>query len=198
MRAAFTGVTQGKQTAQAYSVSVQSGTLTDLQLAEIWLYSDALHAQVITEPAGDDLGLDERYQAAAGVYARLGAAVSVTYSVLAHLVRDGFISLNKEVFSEPVLANTSIDFRLEGGYSAPVGSTPMPTDLTDALDLDPAWTPIHKEFEQIIQARKDDEARQARAEKCPRCRATGGVRVRGRLTAFSSPYDVYLFEQWSR
>jgi hypothetical protein len=198
LRAAFTGVTQGRQTAQAYSVITESGTLTDLQLAEIWLYSDALHAQVIKSAVGNDLGLDERYQAAAGVYARLGAAVNATYNVLRYLVREGHFSLNKEAFTEPVTAKTSIDFRMEGGYSAPVGSTPMPTDLSDVSELDHAWTPIHEEFEQIIQARKEAEAQEARAKKSPQCRGASGVRIRSRYTTFASVYDDHLFKQWSR
>jgi hypothetical protein len=198
LRAAFTGVTQGRQTAQAYLVITESGTLTDLQLAEIWLYSDALHAQVIKSAVGSDLGLDERYLAAAGVYARLGAAVNATYNVLGYLVREGHIDLNKEAFTEPVTAKTSIDFRMEGGYSAPVGSTPMPTDLGDVSELDHPWTPIHAEFEQIIKARKENEAREARAKKCPQCRGTSGVRIRSRYTAFASVYNDYLFKQSSR
>jgi hypothetical protein len=43
LRAAFADVTQGKKTAQAYSVMTESGQLTDLQIADLWLYSDALH-----------------------------------------------------------------------------------------------------------------------------------------------------------
>lgn len=36
-------------------------------------------------------GLDERYRAAAGAYARLGAAVSAALNVIAHLVREGVL-----------------------------------------------------------------------------------------------------------
>ena len=119
------------------------------------MYSDALHAQVITSAVGKDLGLDERYQAAAGVYARLGAAVNATYNMIAHLVRDGLLDLDKAVFTERMLAETSIDMPMVGGYSAPVGSAPMPSDMSDTSELDPkVWRPIWEEFEEIIEARK--------------------------------------------
>jgi hypothetical protein len=157
LRAAYAEVTQGKKTAQAYFVMTQSGQMTDLQIADLWLYSDALHAQVINSAVGNDLGLDERYQAAAGVYARLGACVNATYNVIAHLAREGLIELDEAVFTERVTAETSID-RAIMGYSSEVGA-PMPTDISDALALDPeVWRPIWKDFEQIIEARKNDEA----------------------------------------
>ncbi len=131
-----------------------------------------LHAQVIESEVGNDLGFDERYQAAASVYARLGAAVNGTYNLLAHLVRDEHITLNKEAFREPVMTKTTIDVRMEAAYTAPAGSTPMPTRSRRRIGTGSGWTPVYQEFEQIIQARQDREALQARAKKCPRCRGT--------------------------
>ena len=109
LRAAYAGVTQGKNTPQAYSVITENGQLTDLQIADLWLYSDALHARTITSAVGTDLGLDERYRAAAGVYARLGSVVNATYNLIAHLVREGLLDLDKAVFTERVIAETRID-----------------------------------------------------------------------------------------
>src|SRR5271165_1600706 len=183
LRAAYDDATQGKNTAQAYSVITENGQLTDLQLADLWMYSDALHAQVITSAVGKDLGLDERYQAAAGVYARLGAAVNATYNMIAHLVREGLLDLDKAVFTERMLAETSIDMPMVGGYSAPVGSAPMPSDMSDTSELDPkVWRPIWEEFEEIIEARKKEKA----ADRCPQCRGTGGVQIRWPNTTFDS------------
>jgi hypothetical protein len=201
LREAWAGVTQGKKTAQAYYVITQNGQLTDKQLAEDWLNSDALHAQVINSAVGNDLDLDERYQAAAGVYARLGAAVNSTYIVIKHLVDEGPLNLSKDVFTKPVTATTSIDVPLVGGYSAPAGSTAMPTDLVDPLDLNPeAWRPIYEQFEQIIKAKEEAEAKakEGEANQCPHCRGTGGVQIRLPYTSFASMYDVYLAKQWSR
>jgi hypothetical protein len=155
LRAAYADVTEGKNTAQAYSVITQNGQLTDLQLADLWLYADAMHARMITSTVGSDLGLDERYRAAAGVYSRLGAAVNATLNLIAHLVREGQIELDEAVFTERVTAETSIDMPIAGGYSAPVGAAPMPTDLSGTSELDPnVWRPIWEVFEEIIESRK--------------------------------------------
>lgn len=198
LREAWAGVTQGRKTAQAYSVITENGQLTDKELANDWLNSDALHAQAISSAVGNDLDLDHRYQAAAGVYARLGAAVNATYNVIAYLVREGLLDLDEAVFTERVTAETSIDMQLAGGYSAPVGSTPMPTDLVDPLDLDPAWTPIYEDFEDIIEAKRENEAKEAEAAKCPETRGTGGVRIRWPDGKVTTARWVYQAESWSR
>jgi hypothetical protein len=201
LRESWAGVTQGKKTAQAYYVMTQSGQLTDKQLAEDWLNSDALHAQAINSAVGNDLDLEERYQAAAGVYARLGAAVNSTYLVVKHLVDDGLLNLSEDVFTKAVTATTTIDMQLVGGYSAPVGATPMPTNLVDALEMDSeSWSPIHEEFEQIIAAREAEaRAKEAgAAHRCPQCHGTGGLQLQSSVTTFNSMYDVNLFNQWTQ
>lgn len=40
LRTAFSNVTEGKNEPQAYSVITEGGQLTDLQIADLWLYSD--------------------------------------------------------------------------------------------------------------------------------------------------------------
>lgn len=112
----------GQSVAKAYPVIAENVQLTDLQLADIWLYSDALHAQLINSAVGNDLGLDERYRAAAGVYARLGAAVSNTYALFAYLAAEGLIELDKAVLTERVIAGTRFDELIAAGYSAPAGA----------------------------------------------------------------------------
>jgi hypothetical protein len=57
----------------------------------------------------------------------LGAAVSNTYALLAHPVQEGALALDQSAFTERALAETSVDDPMVGGYSAPAGSTPMPT-----------------------------------------------------------------------
>ncbi|MBU8829737.1 hypothetical protein [Mycolicibacterium goodii] len=93
-------------------------------------------------------------------------------NVIAYLVHEGLLALNEVVFTERVAAETSIDIELMGGFSAPVGSTPMPTELVDPSELDPAWTPIHEDLEQILQAEREEGEAKAKAAKCD------GIRVR--------------------
>ena len=57
-------VVEGSKVAQAYYVMTESGQLTDVQLADLWLNSDALHTQPIHSDVGKDLSLNERYRAA--------------------------------------------------------------------------------------------------------------------------------------
>lgn len=172
LRDVFAGITRGKNTAQAYYVLTENGQMTDLQLAESWLNSDALHAQAIKSPVGSDLGLDERFRAAAGVYARLGAAVNAAYVVISYLYSEGALDLSPAVFTDRVTAETSINEVLVGGYSAPVGSAPMPKELSEAMAAsDPAWRPIWEDFEDVIEQKRKREAE-------AKCRGTAGVRIR--------------------
>ncbi len=193
LRQAWAGVTQDRKSAQAYAVVTENGQLTDKELAHDWLNSDALHAQAISSAVGKDLDLDHRYQAAAGVYARLGAAVNATYNVVSYLVAERLLDLDESAFTERVTAETSIDEQLVGGYMAPAGSTPIPTDLVDVANLDAAWTPVHEEFEQIIRARKQAEADAAVADNCLLTRGSRGVRMRwpdGRETTANWSYQA--------
>lgn len=183
LRTAFSGVTEGKNDAQAYYVITNNGQLTDLQIADLWLYSDALHARKITSAVGLDLGLDERYQAAAGVYARLGGVVSTTYAVIRYLFQEQLIELDESVFTDRVVAETSIDRPIAGGYTSAVG-TPIPDDLSTNLDPD-VWRPMWEEMEDIIASSKQQEDEDEAANPCSMCRGTGGVRIRwpdGKMT----------------
>jgi hypothetical protein len=144
LRKYWAEVTQGAKVAQAYYVMTERGQLTDVQLADLWLNSDALHTQPIQSVTGQQLGLDDRYRAAAGVYARIGACVDYMLYLISYLQGAGLIQLDYAAFTEPVLAESTIDVEVKA-YSAEVGSTPMPTSL-ETLDLS-AWHPIHEDIE---------------------------------------------------
>ncbi len=146
LRAYWKEVTEGKKVAQAYYVMTESGQLTDVELADQWLNSDALHTQLIHSATGQQLGLDERYRAAAGVFARIGACVDYTLFLISYLQGAGLIQLDYAVFTEPVTAQSNVDIEVKA-YVAEVGSTPMPTTL-DELDLS-AWRPVHEDIELI-------------------------------------------------
>ena len=144
LRGYWSEAVEGSKVAQAYYVMTESGQLTDVELANLWLNSDALHTQPIHSDVGKDLSLNERYQAAAGVYSRIGACMDYTFYLIAYLHGEGLIDLDASAFTEPVLAETTIDIEVKA-YSAPVGSTPMPTGLAE-LDLS-AWHPVHEDVE---------------------------------------------------
>jgi hypothetical protein len=136
-------VVEGSNVAQAYFVMTEKGQLTDAQLADLWLNSDALHTQPITSDIGKDLSLNQRYQAAVGVFARIGAVANHTYFVVTHLCQAGLLELDASVFTVPVLADITIEMPTKT-YSAAVGA-PLPTDLSN-LDPD-VWKPIHEDIE---------------------------------------------------
>jgi hypothetical protein len=139
LRSLWEGIITGSTVAQAFYMVTDHGTMSDFKLAERWLYTDLLHAQ----SADGDFTLNQRYQAAAGVYARLGACVNNTLNVIGTLAEQGLISIDLEVFTEPVLAETSIE--MPGRvYSAPLGAE-LPSDLSN---LDPnVWHQIHEDIE---------------------------------------------------
>lgn len=137
-------VVEGSTVAQAYYVLTENGTITDFKVAELWLNSDALHTQPIQSAIGKDMGLNQRYKAAAGVYSRIGACMQYTYMVINYLVSEGLLGLDKSVFTEPIFADTEIDQPTQA-YCAPLGAAPMPTDLSE-LDLS-QWTPVHEDPE---------------------------------------------------
>jgi hypothetical protein len=136
-------VAEGTKIAQAYYVRTDSGQLSDVQLADLWLNSDALHTQPIQSQVGRDVSLNRRYQAAAGVYARIGACVNTTYYLVNQLYREGLLELDSDAFTVPVMADTTIDLQARI-YSAAVGAE-LPTDLSD-LDPD-VWRPIDQDIE---------------------------------------------------
>jgi hypothetical protein len=146
LRAYWREVTQGKKVAQAYYVMTESGQLTDVELADQWLNCDALHTQLIHSETGQQLGLDERYRAAAGVFARIGACVDYMLYLISYLQGAGMIQIDYAVFTEPVIAKSTVDIEVKA-YSAEVGSTPMPTTM-DEIDLS-AWRPVHEDVELI-------------------------------------------------
>lgn len=138
-------VVEGSNIAQAYYVTTEDGQLTDAQLADLWLNSDALHTQPITSAVGKTMSLNQRYQAACGVFARIGAIANRTLFLIDHLYKEGLLELDPETFTAPVLADTTLKTESKI-YSAEVGA-PLPTDLSD---LDPkVWKPIHMDAEFI-------------------------------------------------
>jgi hypothetical protein len=138
-------VVEGKKMAQAFYAVTERGQMSDVELADLWLNSDALHTQLIESPVGKELSLDQRYRAAAGVYARQGACVNATYNLVKYLVEEGLLELDAEVFTVPVLAKTTVEIKGQV-YSAALGAE-LPTDLSN---LDPKiWRPIHEDIELI-------------------------------------------------
>jgi hypothetical protein len=121
-------------------VITESGTITDVKLADLWLNSDALHTQLIQSAIGKDMSLTERYRAAAGFYTRIGGCVNDTMWLISYLVPEGLLDIDESAFTDPVLADTEIDEPAQE-YCLPVGAQPMPTDLAE-LDLS-KWTPVH-------------------------------------------------------
>jgi hypothetical protein len=143
LREYWSEVVEGsKVAAQAYFVMTENGTLTDVQLADLWLNSDSLHTQPIKSGVGNDLGITERYHAAAGVYARIGACVEYTFGWIDYLVWSGRLELDRSAFTDQVVADSSVDIETKA-HCAPVGATPMPTDMSE-VDLS-KWKPVHED-----------------------------------------------------
>ncbi|WP_433659803.1 hypothetical protein ACQPW1_45165 [Nocardia sp. CA-128927] len=125
--------------AQAYMVITAQGTVTDRQLMYAWMYGDLVHADD-TEQHVMGLSLADRYRAAAGVLARIGAVTEQTLVLVQALFDEGLLTLDSSVFDVPVSVpepNLSVPVQ---AYSAPL-ATPVPTDMSA---LDPAvWRPGH-------------------------------------------------------
>jgi hypothetical protein len=154
LRAHWQEKVEGSTVAQAYYVMTGNGTITDVKLADMWLNSDALHTQLIQSAIGKDMSLTDRYKAAAGVYSRIGSCVNDTSWLISYLIGEGLLDIDTSAFTDPIFADTEIDFELVGAYCAPVGSEPIPTDLVDLADfaglaeLDTnRWTPVHRDSE---------------------------------------------------
>lgn len=131
-----------KVAAQTYFVMTDKGKLTDLQLADLWLNSDSLHTQPITSGVGNDLDITERYHAAAGVYARIGACVEYTFRWIDYLVWIKRLDLNMSAFTDQVVADSSINIETKA-YCTPLGAAPMPTGMSE-VDLT-KWKPVHED-----------------------------------------------------
>lgn len=156
LRDYWSEVVDGSQVAaQAYYVMTDNGQLSDVQLADLWLNSDALHTQPIQSAIGKDMSLNERYKAAAGVYSRIGACLQYTYIFVNYLVSEGLLELDQSAFTEPVVADSEIDQPTQA-YCVPLGGAPMPTDMTE-LDLT-KWKPVHEDPELMRLVRGKVEA----------------------------------------
>jgi hypothetical protein len=143
LREHWSDVVEGsKVAAQAYYVMTENGTLSDVQLADLWLNSDSLHTQPIKSGVGNDMDITERYHAAAGVYARIGACVEHTFMWIDYLVWTGRLELDKSAFTDQVVASSSIDIETKA-YCTPVGAAPMPTNMSE-VDLS-NWKPVHED-----------------------------------------------------
>lgn len=164
LRDYWSDVVEGSQVAaQAYYVMTDSGQLSDVQLADLWLNSDALHTRPIQSAIGKDMSLNERYKAAAGVYSRIGACLQYTYAFIDYLVSAGFLELDRSAFTQQVVADCEIDQATQA-YCVPLGGAPMPTDLAE-LDLS-KWKPVHEDPElmAVVQVKikaADDETPKA-------------------------------------
>ncbi|GAB5000761.1 hypothetical protein MAHJHV64_10860 [Mycobacterium avium subsp. hominissuis] len=154
LREEWKKVVEGTGAAQAYYVMTDSGHVTDFKLANEWLNSDALHTQVAQTAVARELGLNERYYAAACVFSRLGYWVEYTLSFIAYLHGAGLVELDASAFTEPVVADGMIE-RPTKAYCVPLGGAPMPTDMSE-LDLT-KWKPVHEDPEimALIERRRD-------------------------------------------
>jgi hypothetical protein len=164
LRKSWKDAVEGTGTAQAYFVMTESGRVTDFKLANEWLNSDALHSQVAQTAVAREVDLNERYYAAACVFSRLGHWVDYTLYFIAFLHGAKLIELDASAFNDPVVADGRIERKMEM-YSAPVGSVPMPTDVSE-IDIT-KWTPIHEDpqiLELVHGRRKElDESPEAEA-----------------------------------
>jgi hypothetical protein len=152
LRDYWSEVVEGSQVAaQAYYVMTDSGQLSDVQLADLWLNSDALHTQPIQSAIGKNMSLNERYKAAAGVYSRIGACLQYTYAFIDYLVSEGLLEVDKSAFTQQVLADCEIDQPTQA-YCVPLGGAPMPTGLAE-LDLS-KWKPVHEDPELMAVLRR--------------------------------------------
>ncbi|MEV5835762.1 hypothetical protein [Nocardia sp. NPDC052112] len=126
------------ESGMAYSVITEQGPVTDRKLMELWLYGDLIHSDDI---AGDALGLgiELRYQAAAGIVVRIAELVERTLHLILILVDDGALTVNPEVFTQRVHVGTTVIERPILARFAETG-TVAPMSLEN---LDPAvWREV--------------------------------------------------------
>jgi hypothetical protein len=133
--------------AQAYWVATPGGKVTDRKLMYAWLYGDVVHAKSPRSPVIRDLGIDERYYAAAPVIARICDRVLYTKFMLDLLRDKGLFAVDPAVLEdEVVVPQTTVDREVRM-YTAEVGA-PLPDDLgrPEAFDAD-VWQSVDALFE---------------------------------------------------
>ena len=140
LRAEWTRATTGRRAAQAYYMLTENGQLTDFQLAELWLNSDALHTQIIKSAAGKETTLNTRYHAAAQVYSRTAACADYTLFLIWGLAELGLLELDDELFTVPVLAETETDLPAQA-FALPAGAASLPTSMSEWDTSE--WDPLH-------------------------------------------------------
>ena len=106
------------------------------------------------------MDLNEGYYAAACVYSRLGFWVEYKLYFIAYLHGAKLVDLDASAFTDSVVADGHIE-RVMKMYSAPVGSVPMPTNMSE-IDIS-KWTPIHEdpEIHALFPGRRLEALRQA-------------------------------------
>lgn len=152
LRNHWTRIAEGKRKeSHAYFFATENGRMSDVQIADLWLNSDALHSQTIESAIGNDTDLDQRYRAGAGVYARIGACVEDTFNVIAGLFDMGLIEMDMEVFTTQVTASPK--YELNGQVFISPEGVPFPTDFSGPPDI-AGWTPIHEDPEVVAALKK--------------------------------------------
>lgn len=134
----FLAQTEGRGIA-SFAVQIQHGDdgevaqMTDLQLAESWLYGDVVHADADHIRASAAFGVDERFRAAVGVYTRLAVNAVGVLRHVEQLRSAGSTVCGDDPFNVNVVATvvegTSNYFKKDtvGRVRvAPVGTPPPP------------------------------------------------------------------------
>jgi len=122
----------------AFAVQIQRGAgadvaqLTDLQLADSWLYGDVVHADKDQLRASADFGVDERFRAAVSVYTRVAVYAVQVLDCINELQDGGVAACSENAFTVDVVASVvdgAMQLFKEGTtgsmWVAPVG-TPAP------------------------------------------------------------------------
>jgi hypothetical protein len=153
-RNAWNEVTDANLGAQAYMVSTSRGNITDRKLMFAWLYGDVVHAKSPRSPVIHDLGINERYYAAAPLIARICDLVTYTKDMLDALREKGLYQIDPAILSEAVaVSETNMD-RAVKAYTSDVG-VPVPSDLSEDLDPD-IWQPVDVLFEESDSEQGDE------------------------------------------
>lgn len=138
-----TGTAFARETAtsgtSAFAIQIQNGAdsnireMTDLELADSWLYGDVVHADATHVFAKDGFGVDERFRAAVGVYIRAAVNTVGVLRCIEQLRADGVAVHGDEAFTVDVVAKVVDGFAHYFGegatgrvFVAPVGTPPPP------------------------------------------------------------------------